>query len=209
MPEFSVPGVDPRPDNTFAWSSAANLSLYDEDHGPRMTEVGGGGEWRRVDRRVGLVDLYARQLLVRLDADIERLDAVAAESRREAQYTHTLQWSRDTARNRDRTLPPAHTVGRKIRRTWKVWSAYTLGSRGEMAEVWVIVAGLADTARQRVVDAGAEHDPKAGDRLLASTNHTLTSEILGIFLPPEVHQQRAAELAETLDQIDQRPESDR
>lgn len=113
-----------------------------------------------VDRRVALVDLYARQLLVKLDADIERLDAVVAESRREADYTRTLQWSRDTA-------------------------------------------------RQRIIEAGAEHDPKGRDRLLASTNHTLTSEILGIFLPPEAHQQRAAELAETLDEIDQRPESDR
>lgn len=209
MPGFTVPNVDPRPDTTFAWSSAANLSLYDEDPGPRMTEVAGGGESRMVDRRVALVDLYARQLLVKIEADIERLDAVAAESRREAQYTRTLKWSRAAARSRDRTLPQAYTPGRKLRRAWKVWSAYTPGSRREMAEMWDIAAELADAARRRIIDAGAEHDVKARDRLLASTNHTLTSEILGIFLPPEVHQQRAAELAETLDQIDQRPESDR
>lgn len=198
--------MDPRPDTTFAWSSAANLSLYDEDPGPRMTEVATGGGTRMVDRRVALVDLYARQLLVKLDADLERLAAVAEESRREAAYTRTLRWSRATARSRDESLPPASTLGRRIRRAWQVWSAYMPGNRREMAEVWEIAAELADTARQRVIDAGAEHDLKARARLLASTNHTLTTEILGMLLPPDVHQQRAAELAETLDEIDQRPD---
>lgn len=196
--------MDPRSDITFAWSCAANLSLYDEDPGPRMTEVAGRGESRMVDRRVALIDLYARQLLVKLGADIARLDAVAAEARRAEQHTRTLQWSRETAQNRDRTLPPAFTPLRRLRRVWKVWSAYTPGDRREMAQVWEIAAELADTARQRIVDAGAEHDSKGRDRLLASTNHTLTAEILGVLLPPEVHQQRAAELAETLDEIDRR-----
>jgi hypothetical protein len=195
-----VPGVDPRPDTTVAWSCAANLSLYDEDP---------GGESRMVDRRVALIDLYARQLLVRLDADIARLDVVAAESRREEKHTRTLRWSRETAQNRDRSLPPAYTPLRRLRRAWKVWSAYTPGNRREMAQVWEIAAELADTARQRIIEAGAERDQKARDRLLASTNHTLTAEILNVFLPPEVHQQRAAELAETLEEIDQRPEPGR
>lgn len=174
-----------------------------------MTEVAAGGGTRMVDRRVALVDLYARQLLVKLDADLERLAAVAEESRREAAHTRTLRWSRATARSRDESLPPALTLDRRIRRAWQVWSAYTPGNRREMAEVWEIAAELADTARQRVIDAGAENDPKARARLLASTNHTLTTEILGMLLPPDVHQQRAAELAETLDEIDRRPGSDR
>lgn len=203
-----MPIVDPHPDTTFAWSSAANLSLYDEDPGPRTTEVAGGSESRKVDRRVALVDLYSRQLLVHLGADLERLVAVAEESRREARYTRTWAWSRATARSRERTLPPASTVGRRLQRWWQVWSAYTPHSRREMAQVWDIAAELADAARERIIEAGAEYDRKARERLLASTNYTLTTEILGVFLPPEVRQQRAAELADTLHEIDRRQAPD-
>lgn len=178
------------PDTTFAWSCTANLSLYDEDPGPRTTEVAGGGESRMVDRRVALIDLYARQLLVKLDADVARLAAVAAESA--AKRSTPAPCSGAARPLRTATAPcPRCTLrsgdcsgrGRCGRPTPR--------DRREMAQVWEIAAELADTARQRIIDAGAEHDPKARDRLLAPTSHTLTAEILGVFLPPEVHLQRA------------------
>ena len=64
-------------DSVLAWSSAANLLLYDEDPGPRETNVGSRAELRVVDRREALVQLYARQVLVSLHADAPRILALA------------------------------------------------------------------------------------------------------------------------------------
>jgi len=46
-----------------AWACAINLQLYDADPGPRVVELAGGLETRKVDRREALIDLYSRDLL--------------------------------------------------------------------------------------------------------------------------------------------------
>ena len=73
-----------------AWTCAANLRLYDEDPGPRWVNVGSAVEPRWVDRYDALVDLYARQMLVQLDADPERLIVAARECRVRARQQR--QW---------------------------------------------------------------------------------------------------------------------
>lgn len=66
----------------FAFSCGANLLLYEGDPGPQTTTVGGPGEQRTITRRELLVSIYARMLLLELQADLDRLAAVAAEARR-------------------------------------------------------------------------------------------------------------------------------
>lgn len=89
-----------------------------------------------------------------------------------------------------------------------MWSAYTSGDRREMAQVWEISAELADTPRQRIIDAGAEHDPRARDRLLASTD-TLTAEIPGSSSHPRSTSNAPPISPIPLEEIDQRPEPGR
>ncbi|MFI5614957.1 hypothetical protein [Amycolatopsis sp. NPDC051903] len=69
-------------DHLHAWMSALNLRLYDHGPGPREMVVGGRGEERVLDRRERLVDSYARDLLVHVGGDPDRLLAVATEARR-------------------------------------------------------------------------------------------------------------------------------
>lgn len=44
--------------------------------------MGGPGESRAIDRRQRLVDIYSRLLLLKLEADVDRLNATAAEAQR-------------------------------------------------------------------------------------------------------------------------------
>ncbi|MQA16820.1 MAG: hypothetical protein GEV09_22600 [Pseudonocardiaceae bacterium] len=71
-----------RDDYLFAWSCALNVNLYDDDPGPRQMVVGGPGEQRTVDRRQRLIDAYARDVLVHVDAELDRLATVVAEVKR-------------------------------------------------------------------------------------------------------------------------------
>lgn len=71
----------------------------------------------------------------------------------------------------------------------------------------MLAADLADNAAARVRDAGAEHDRKGRARLIAATEYTATTDIIGAFLPADVHRQRATDLADTLGEIDQQPDT--
>lgn len=184
----------------FAWSSAANLLLYDADPGERSVEMGRAGDSRIVDRRDALLDVYARQLMVHCAADPSRLAAVRAEcadrhrpARLLREGWRSMRWRREhpssTGRDRPLGAPSPRTLI-------------------EQRELWDTAEQIVALAEQTVHDAGAATDWKARERLLASTSHTLNFDILGVMLPVEVEQQAAAELAATLEEIDRTADPD-
>jgi hypothetical protein len=83
----------------------------------------------------------------------------------------------------------------------------TRSSRRDIATQWALGAELADCAARMISEAAADRDAKARARLLAGTNHTLTHDVLGTFLRPDVEARDAAELARTLAEIDE-PDTD-
>ena len=118
--------------------------------------------------------------------------------------TRTISAASEIAQRRRNALPTPRGPRERLRQVWHVLAAYAPWEWRDLAEVWELGAHLLDTARDRVIDAGAEQDPHARARLLAATNHTVTTDILGSFLPDDVQQERAAELANDLDDIDRR-----
>lgn len=182
-------------DTTLAWSCAANLQLYDEDPGPRETNVGSRDEPLLVDRRDALVGLYARQVLVKLDADDRRLAALAEDCRRRAAAARTLRGAWQLVQTRRSGRSP---------QTWpRALEPLLWSSRREIASVWALGAELADAAGQMVRDAGADRDVKARARLLASTQHSLTYDVVGNMVGADVEAQAAEDLAQTLREIDE------
>lgn len=179
----------------FAWSCAANLQLYDEDPGPRQTNVGNRDEPRVVDRHEALVELYARQVLVSLQADEARMLALAENCRQRAATARTLRGGWQAVRARRAAGSPE---------PWpRAIAALSPWSRREAASVWAVGAELADAAVQMVRDADAAEDGKARARLLASAKHSLTYDVLGGIIPTDVRMQAAADLADTLRRIDE------
>jgi hypothetical protein len=147
-----------------------------------------------VDRRDALVGLYARQVLVTLDADDRRLEVLAVDCRRRAAQARTLRGAWQLVQTR-RSGPRPEPWPRALEPLrWR--------SRREIASVWALGAELADTAAQRVREAGADQDSKARGRLPASTRHTLTYDVVGNLVGAEVEAQAATELAQTLRDID-------
>lgn len=181
-------------DSVLAWSCAANLSLYDEDPGPRETNVGSSREPLVIDRRDALLEVYARQILVGCDADLGRLTALRADCQRRAAQARTLQAGWETVRWR-RASPCQMSWPRAL-------TALTPWSRREIGGLWLVGAQLADRAASRVLEADAAHDGPARTRLLASVRHSLHCDVLGAFLPADVEDQLATDLADTLREID-------
>jgi hypothetical protein len=82
-------------DSTLVWSLAANCRLYEDDPGPRQLNVGSATEPRYVPRSEALRDLYASQLVLGVDADTSRIDALADRCRAEIEAIHKLlHWIR-------------------------------------------------------------------------------------------------------------------
>lgn len=186
-------------DLSLAWSCAANLSLYDEDPGSRVMNVGSRDEPRLADRRQALLDLYARQILVDLEAGYDRVINLRGRCEERAAAARTLRGGLRTAQAR-RRLPGV---------SWpSVVGALTRGGRREIAELWAIGAELADRAATMMNDAGADQDAKARARLLASMKHTLTYDVIGAVVPADVERQAAEDLAQTLREIDERDADD-
>jgi hypothetical protein len=185
-------------DTTLAWSCAANLRLYDEDPGPRQMNVGSVREPRIVDRREALVGLYARQILLKLEADYPRILALRAECGQQAAASRDLREAWRVARARHR--PP-------LRQPWRqALRALAWSERSDIATTWAVGAELAHRAAQMVTEAGAHLDGKARAKLLAATEHSFTYDVLGSMLPSDMEARDAAQLAETLRQIDESDE---
>ncbi|WP_308283487.1 hypothetical protein [Pseudonocardia nigra] len=151
-------------DTTLAWVCAPNLRLYDEDPGPRATNVGSSQEPRVVDRREALVELYARQILLELRAELPRILALRDDCAREAAAARTLReaWRVVQAR---RGGPHPQPWPRALR-------ALTWALRRDISTQWTLGAELADRAAHMVTEAEADRDAKARARLLASTVET-------------------------------------
>jgi hypothetical protein len=180
---------------SLAWSCAANLQLYDEDPGRRKTNVGNRNEPRMVDRRDALVHLYARQVLLGLDADNQRIVALAEDCRCRAAEARSLRGAWRLVQTRRRAPNPE---------SWtSALGALSWSARREIASVWALAAELADAAAGMVRQAGADRDTKARARLLASTRHTFTYDVVGNIVGAEVEAQAAAELAQTSRDIDE------
>lgn len=94
-----------------------------------------------------------------------------------------------------RQHPSASVSGRS-------WAALSPRTLVEQRELWVTAEQIVALAQRMVHDAGAAEDRRARERLLASTSHTLTFDILGALLPAEMEQEPAAELAARLEEID-------
>jgi hypothetical protein len=131
-------------DTTFAWSCAANLLLYDADPGPRQVNVGSGSEQRFVDRHEALVNVYARQVLVELEADLPRIEALQHACERAAAETWTLRQAWQAARHRRQ-----HGATRRA-----ALAALTRRSRRDIVEVWLAAAEIITEADRIVRDAG-------------------------------------------------------
>lgn len=69
--------ADESDDLTLAWLYAANCSLYEQDEGPAELNVGSSLEPYWVSRVEAFRDLYTHLLLEQLDADPERIAALA------------------------------------------------------------------------------------------------------------------------------------
>lgn len=180
-------------DTTYAYSCAANLLLYDADPGPRETNVGSASEPRIGDRREALLNLYARQVLVELRADLARALRLRRDCDRKAADVMTLRNAIRAVRFRR-----AHGAA------WpSALSALTGRSRRDIAEVWTMAAALAAEAARIVREAGADRDEHARARLLAATQHSLTCDILGAVLPADVLAESAQDLADTLRDLDE------
>ena len=182
----------------FAWSSAANLLLYDADPGERSVQMGRAGESRVVDRRAALTDVYARQVLVHCAADSVRLAALRAECADRHRLGRLLREGRRAVRHRRQHSSPGVSG-------WP-WGALSPRTLAEQRELWVTAEQIVALAQRMVDDAGAGEDRRARERLLASTSHTLTFDILGAMLPVEVEQESAAELSARLEEIDRAPD---
>lgn len=69
-------------DRAHAWGAALSLMHYDAAAGPSEVSVGGVGEQHTLNRHEWLIDFYARDLLVYVDADLARLEALTADAKR-------------------------------------------------------------------------------------------------------------------------------
>jgi hypothetical protein len=102
------------PDYLYAFSCALNLELYAADPGPQTVTIGSPGEQRTITRRDHLLDLYSRLLLLKLDADPDRLFAVAAEAERRLNEKSAQNSESDNLEVETDTLGIADTAMRII-----------------------------------------------------------------------------------------------
>ena len=103
MTPVTSPELPDRQDMVRAWACAINLQLYDADPGPRVVELAGGLETRKVDRREALIDLYSRDLLSGLAGDPAALKPLRPNANGEPESTLRsphLSASRYAASNR-------------------------------------------------------------------------------------------------------------
>src|SRR2546430_9870934 len=141
MTPVTLPELPDRQDMVRAWACAINLQLYDADPGPRVVELAGGLETRKVDRREALIDLYSRDLLSGLAGDPARLEAVEAECQRRARIDATFSSSIRIAVRRLKPLWRLHS--------WRsCLEACTKQDRRERQEAWLVAAELAARARR-------------------------------------------------------------
>jgi hypothetical protein len=177
----------------FAWSCAVDFMMYDSNPIASEANIGSQIEPRVVDRRDALLDIYARRILVHCEADPGRLNAVRAEITKLPGSRGPVQDEMRSDRLQDgsarppgsATLPPplSHDTG----------------------QLWAVAEELTSAALAMVIEAGAVDDIRARARLLVSTAHTITRDLLGPLRPPEVERQAALKLARSLDMIDRSP----
>jgi hypothetical protein len=86
-------------DQATLYSLAANCSLYEEDPQPARMNIGSVAEPMMVTTAVGWRDFYARHLLVRLGADVERVAGVCA-------------WAQQELPKAPASVPGSHVFGR-------------------------------------------------------------------------------------------------
>src|SRR5688500_9443543 len=89
-------------DMTWAWSSAANCLLYEEDPGPAHLNIWSETEPRWVSRSEAWMNFYAWALLYQLDTEHARLTAVAETIPGELAETTVLGWWALAVRRRQR-----------------------------------------------------------------------------------------------------------
>jgi len=161
-------------DEALAWSLAANCRLYEEDPGPPEVNVGSDTEKRLVSRTDAWRDYYARQLLLGLDAQRSRLEALTDQCRSGLAATKKRRhWFRlIIARLRE----PGSLSGR-LRFAAELLDKH---EREQMREVHRCAVDLCDRAAQVLEESGAVDDESVRRRLVAGLEHQMTVETLGI-----------------------------
>lgn len=181
-------------DTTLAWSLAANCRLYEDDPGPGEVNVGSATEPRYVPRSEALRDLYARQLVLGVDADARRIETVAAACRTDIAATYTLRhWLRLIRKRTDGPSPLAHRLRSAL-------ELVNPGEREALRRVHQCSADLCKRAAAVVKESGATDDERSRRRLLAGLDHQATADILGFI--PGVEEDSAQQLVERLNEIE-------
>ena len=184
-------------DAQLAWSLAANCLLYEEDPGPAMVNVGSDTEPSWMPRDQAWRYSFANYLVERLAADHRRLSAalvVAQQQLREARSPRSALAVYRVRRSDGEGLGEALRVFGPSQ-----WRDRILVQRRTV--------DLCQQALQRIVDAGADHDDQARQRLLAVLRHTNTLEALGAV--PGVPETSMQQLAADLDDIERGPGDNR
>jgi hypothetical protein len=186
---------DHESDSTLVWSLAANCRLYEDDPGPRELNVGSATEPRYVPRSEALRDLYARQLVLGVEADPSRIDALADRCRAEIEATHTV-WHWIGIMRRRMNGP-----GRLSNRLRSALEIMDPREREALREVHRCSADLCKRASILVKESESTDDDKARRRLLAGLDHQATADILGFI--PGVEENSAQQLVERLKEIEE------
>ncbi|WP_147268240.1 hypothetical protein [Spongiactinospora rosea] len=166
-------------DVSLALTYACTVSAHEMVVGdrPDVPTVERGTTWepRLVSRHRELTEMFARLLLVRLRARVDRLAALESECRRRAAEAALPGALAGVLRHMASGRGPGAVAG-SVR-----WLCSPVRRR-DYRRAHSLAAHLADLARTTVIEAGAARDPVVRTRLLAATRYQATRDVLDFTL---------------------------